>query len=390
MRFVEGVTWRCSKRGLVVCSPGGAPLLIEHERAADVPELLSAATNPAELAQVLGDRPADHTLVADLIAERIVGDPDAPQDEDRVQAGVAVKRVTVTRSGIEFAGIERVAQVVHRVAILVVTSWVGRAVVLGIVIAGAVLLVQGRPHGPPVSGHPWMDATLGFVLGLSLSVAHEIAHAVTLVHYGRRPGRAGFGFYWGSICFYVDSTDGITLPRRARIINALAGLALDVVTASILLIVSAAAAPVLIVTVFWRIAILQLLAVIDNGLPILEVDGHVALTDLLDEPDLAPRSREALGRRLRGIKQMETPRWLAAYGAFSLFGGFALLGLGLWVWWIAAGDLVRSLWHGNWVEILLAGYLVIPFVLAAVLSTVGLILELVAKPTESSPASSQP
>lgn len=379
MKFVDGVTWRVSKRGLVVCAPGGAPLLIEHGRAAEFPELLTAAVDPTVLAAALGDAPADHTLVADLIAEQIVEDPDAPGEQ--VYGAVAVKRVSVTRSGVEVAGIERVARVVHRLVIPVVTSWVGRAVLLGIVIAGAVLLFTGRPDGPQVSDHPWMDATLGFFLGLALSAMHEIAHAVTMVHYGRRPGAAGFGFYWGAICFYVDCTDGITLPRRARIINALAGLAVDIVTAAVLLIGSAVAAPVLIVTVFWRIAILQLLSVIDNGLPILEVDGHVALADYLDEPDLSPRSREALGRRLRGIKQLEAPRWLAAYGAFSLIGGIILTVLGLWVWWLAAGDLVRSLWDGNVVEILMAGYLVIPFVAAAVLSTVGLVLELVAAPT---------
>lgn len=381
MDFVGGVTWRHSKRGLVVCAPGDVPLLIEHARAADLPDLLTAATDPTSMAVALGDTAADHTLVADLIAERIVADPDAPRDESALAGGIVVKRVSVTRSGVEVAGIERIARVVHRLVMPVVTSWWGRSTLVAIVAAGAVVLFMGRPDGPQVSDHPWVDATLGFFLGLALSAMHEIAHAVTMVHYGRRPGAAGFGFYWGSICFYVDCTDGVTLPRRPRIINALAGLAVDIVTASLLLIVSAVAAPVLIVTVFWRIAVLQLLSVIDNGLPILEVDGHVALADYLDEPDLSPRSREALGRRLRGIKHLEAPRWLAAYGAFSLIGGIVLTVLGFWVWWIAAGDLIRSLWNGNVVEILMAGYLVIPFVLAAVLSTVGLVLELIATPT---------
>jgi putative peptide zinc metalloprotease protein len=31
-----------------------------------------------------------------------------------------------------------------------------------------------------------------------------------------------------------------------------------------------------------------------NALPILEVDGHWPLADYLDEPDLAPRARDAL------------------------------------------------------------------------------------------------
>jgi hypothetical protein len=150
------------------------------------------------------------------------------------------------------------------------------------------------------------------LLGFGLAALHELAHAVALVHYGRTPRSAGCGFYWGALCFYVDSSDGTTLPRRARIVNALAGLAVDLVTTSILLLVSHGfAASVLVMSVCWRLAILQLIGIVENGLPILEVDGHVALADYLDEPDLAPRPREALSRRLRGVHHRERPSWLA-------------------------------------------------------------------------------
>jgi Zn-dependent protease len=83
------------------------------------------------------------------------------------------------------------------------------------------------------------------------------------------------------------------LPRRARIISPLAGLATDVVTAAVLVIIAAAAVPVLIVTVCWRLLVLQLLSVVHNTVPTLEVDGHVALTDYLDQPDLGPVHGEA-------------------------------------------------------------------------------------------------
>jgi len=47
------------------------------------------------------------------------------------------------------------------------------------------------------------------------------------------------------------------------------------------------------------------------------------------------------------------------------------------------------LWHDNLVEILLAGYRVVPFVLAVVLSLVGLVLELIARPATSTPVDEQ-
>jgi putative peptide zinc metalloprotease protein len=98
------------------------------------------------------------------------------------------------------------------------------------------------------------------------------------------------------------------------------------VTTSVLLLFSHAfAASVLVMSVCWRLAIVQLIGIVENALPILEVDGHVALADYLDEPDLSPRSREALTRKLRGVHHCEKPTWLAAYGAFSLIGGAVLL-----------------------------------------------------------------
>lgn len=376
VRFADGVTWRISQRGLIVCSFGGSPLLIEHANAAELPKLLTLASDYDEVVVLLGGAGADRQLVDDLLAEGILFDHSAPQ-----AIAAESRRIAFSRSGIEVTGIDTVARAIHRVALPILRSWPGRLVIAAVVLAGAVSLIVGRPGTPQVSQHPWVDATVGLILGFALAGLHELAHAVTLVHYGRSPRSAGCGFYWGAVCFYVDSSNGITLPRRARIINALAGLAVDVVTASILLTVSHAFAGTALVTgVCWRIAVTQLIGVIENGLPILEVDGHVALSDYLDEPDLSPRSRDALSRRLRGDSRGHEPWWLAAYGAFSLIGGVVLMVGSTWVWWLAAGDLVRALLSGNAVEMLLGLYILVPVALAALCSTVGLAREFPLKP----------
>jgi hypothetical protein len=254
------VTWRPSQRGLVVCSPGGQSLLIEHERAIDLPALLDDAASADELSGLLGGSDADRQVVADLVAERILADPTGTSPQPHIGPG---KRVAFTRSGVEFTGIDRIARVAHRIVLPVVESWVGRVGVGLLLLAGVVALIVGRPEGPRVSAHPWVDATVGMLLGFGLAALHELAHAVALVHYGRTPRSAGCGFYWGALCFYVDSSDGTTLPRRARIINALAGLAVDLMTASVLLLVSHAfAASVLVMSVCWRLAILQLIGIV--------------------------------------------------------------------------------------------------------------------------------
>jgi putative peptide zinc metalloprotease protein len=376
MRFTADVTWRISQRGLIVCEPGGVPLLIEHDRAAELPELIADACGTDELVASLGGTEADRSLVEDLLAERILVDPSAPPPKANART---TKRVTFSRSGIEFTGIDPIARAIHRIAWPVLRSWPGRIVIAAILVGGVVSLILSRPAGPQVSQHPWVDATVGLLLGLALAGAHELAHAVALVHYGRTPRAAGCGFYWGALCFYVDSSDGMTLPRRARIINALAGLAVDLFTASILLTLSHTFAGItLIAAVCWRVAVTQLIGVVENGLPILEVDGHVAFSDYLDEPDLSPRSREALAKRLRGHKGGQQPSWLAAYGAFSLIGGIVLIATSTWVWWLAAGDLIKSLLSGNPVEILLGLYILVPLAIGVLFSTTGLLLEMLA------------
>ncbi|PJE22174.1 MAG: hypothetical protein CK431_17890 [Mycobacterium sp.] len=390
MRFAHGVTWRISQRGLVVCSPGSSPLLVEHERAANLPSLLGDAQDPAELAVLLGGTDADRELVDDLMSEEIVlgAGASARRLDERADGG---KRVFISRSGIEFNGIDTVARALYRIAWPILRSWTGRIALLVLIVAGAVALFLGPAPGPRVSDHPWIDATIGLVLGFVLVGAHELGHAVALVHYGRSPRSAGFGFYWGSLCFYVDCSDGITLPRRARIINALAGLTVDLVTTAILFLMSHVfAGSVLVMGVCWRLAVNQLIGIAENGLPILEVDGHLALADYLDEPDLAPRSREALSRKLRGISLGGEPRWLAAYGAFSLLGGIALIVATTWIWWLAAGDLVKSLLSGNPIEMMLGLYLVLPLALAVLFSGAGLLLETLARPSRRQTTSSHP
>jgi len=378
MEFNTNVTWRASQRGLVVCAPGGETLLVEHTRAAALPDLIDEARSIDELAAALGASEKDRRLALDLVAEHILVDPDAPAREPSTEPA---RRVVFSRSGVEFTGIAPVARAVHRVVMPILLSWAGRIAIGLLIVAGAVALIAGRPAGPQVTEHPWMDATLGLALGLAMATLHELAHAVALVHYGRTPRRAGCGFYWGALCFYVDSTDGMTLPRRARIINAMAGLAVDLVTTAVLLLIAQGfAATVLITGVCWRIAILQLIGIVENTLPILEVDGHVAFSDYLDEPDLSPRSKDALARKLRRIKHDDKPSWLAAYGAFSIVGGIVLLATSTWVWWLAAGELIASLFAGNPAEILLGLYVVLPVGIAVVLSTVGLLLEVLAKP----------
>jgi len=365
---------RVSKRGLVLAGPAGDAALLEHPQATRLPEFLADEPGPATLAARLGDPNAEQ-LIAEMLEAGILTSPsETPQRPRRAGAHRAPRRrwVQVSRSGVELLTIEAPARWIDRHVRPILLSRLGRLGVLAVIGAGIACLAIGRPHGPLVSGQPAVDAVCGLLLALLLSALHELAHAVALVHYGRRPRRAGFGFYWGGPSFYVDSTEAMTLPRRPRVVQALAGLAVDAVTISVLAILAHTAAPVLMVGVCWRLAILGVLNLVTNLLPVLQLDGHWALADFLDEPDLATRSRAALGQWLR---RSPHSGWLAAYGAVSLVGGVLLLGGGAVVWWFAVGDLVRALFGGTLAEVAVGLVLVGPFALSALMSLLGLVLE---------------
>ena len=245
--------------------------------------------------------------------------------------------------------------------------------------AGAGCLAAGPPG---CSGaNPATQVLLLLALGLLTSLIHEFAHAVVLLHYGRTPRYAGFGLYWGAVSFYVDSTPALTLPRRERVVQALAGLAADAVTTSILAVLAQTRIDPLLAAVFWRRAVLNAIAIALNALPVLEVDGHWALADYLDEPDLAPRARAALADLLHR-RRPPAGIGLAAYGAVSLLAGFALIAVSVAIQWQMLGGLITALVTGSVTDIPIGCYLVVPLAIAVLVSLAGLIWQAVAAPSD--------
>lgn len=384
MEFAQDVRCRTSKRGLVIALPSGDAMLLEHPRAAELPTIIRTAPTRQSLSEHLG-APDGVKLVAELVEAGIVVDESIPAPESRSIAASRTaneKRMVITRSGVEFTGIERPARWINAHIMPSLRSIPGRLVLAVLIIAGLVSLISGRPSSPAVSASPAVDALLGISLGLIAAAAHELGHAVSLVHYGRTPRRAGFGFYWGSICFYIDSTDAFTLPRRQRVTQALAGLAVDVVVVAVFASIAQLSSSIILVAVLWRLAVVGVVNIVTNALPLLQLDGHWALADWLDEPELAARARQAFGAVLRGRRP--TSKALAGYGAASIIGGIALTIVGAVVWWAAIRELAVALFIGNIAEVLIGVYLVAPFVLGALFSTVGLLREVVAKSEENS------
>lgn len=391
VRLAAHAHYRVSKRGVVLAGATGETVLFEHPHAGALPELLAQDLPRDDLEARLGP-PLDGDVIADLIGLNILTDTPAadPTGNPATQAPPA-KRFTINRNGLMIAGIATPARFLNRHLTPLLIHPIGKVLVCAAVTAGILALIAGRPDLPWVSDNPALEALLMIVLVMTATICHELAHAVALIHYGRTPRRAGFGFYWGSVSFFVDSTPALTLPRNARVIQALAGLGVDAVITAGFAIAAHFVPNQLLAIVFWRLAILGVVEIILNAAPILQVDGHWALADWLDEPDLSPRARRALGSALRR-RGPRTESWLALYGAVSLVAGIALLATAVTVFWANTRDLIISLFTGSPTDIIVGIYYIAPITIGIVLSAVGLLLEpLLAManpepPTDDSPA----
>ena len=367
LQLAPDVIYRASKRGLVIADPTGETVLFEHPRAVQLPTILHDRPTPEELTARLGP-PLQAGLIQDLLAAGILtnGDP-APN------LSPATRPVRWDRSGLQFPGIATPSRWIHRHLLRAIRTWPGRITIGGLVTAGVACLAAG-PTTTATTTDPDTRALLILLLALLTTVLHEFGHAVALVHYGRAPRRAGLGFYWGSLCFFVDSTPALTLPRHQRAVQALAGLAVDVVTTSTLAILAHIVHNPLLAVVFWQLAVLDAFAIVTNALPVLEVDGHWALADYLDEPDLSPRARGALAETLH--RRRPTAGYpMAAYGAISLAAGLGLIATSALITWHILGPLIAALFHGNITDILIGAYLIGPVLVGLAVSTLGLILQ---------------
>jgi len=192
------------------------------------------------------------------------------------------------------------------------------------------------------------------LLGLNyfLTFAHELAHALVLVHYGRRVKSAGFMLYFGSPAFFVDASDGLMLDPWQRIAQSSGGpvAELMIAGAASLAVVAFPSGP--LAGVLYKFALLNYFVIFLNLVPLLELDGYWILSDLIQVPDLRPRSlqfiRYDLWRRLRARERLTRQEvGLTLYGilgvAFTIFAAATAL-----LFWRAIfGSLVSRLWNGG-------------------------------------------
>lgn len=147
---------------------------------------------------------------------------------------------------------------------------------------------------------------------LVLKVFHEYAHGFCCKAYGGRVTEIGVFMMMILPLPYCDATSSWAFTSKwHRILVGAAGMMIEVAIACVAAIIWAHTAPGLVHTLAYNVMfIASVMTVVFNLNPLLRYDGYYILADLLEIPNLAPRSLELLKylarRYLFGLKG-ETP-----------------------------------------------------------------------------------
>jgi len=203
-----------------------------------------------------------------------------------------------------------------------------------------------------------------FVLNMAVVFVHELGHAALLVHYRGRVKSAGFRIYFGSPCFFVESSDALLLSRRQRIAQAFAGPYVEVVFTGVASIALWAAPGGWVAQVLYRFCVLNYFVLFLNLVPFLELDGYWILSDTIQVPDLRPRSLAFLRRDMWG-KLRRRERWHASEVGLGLYAtaglAFTILCFftAYYFWRRTFGDAVSRMWEAGPIGIVLLAVLVL-------------------------------
>jgi CRP-like cAMP-binding protein/Zn-dependent protease len=183
-------------------------------------------------------------------------------------------------------------------------------------------------------------------------VIHELGHALVITHYGRRVKSAGFEIYYGAPALFVDSSDGLMLERRQRMLQAFAGPLAGAVTGGVAAMVALAFPGAAISQTLYKFSVLAYFTTSINLIPLLELDGYWILSDLIQVPDLRPRSLaftryDLLPKLLRNHRLTRQEIGLSLFGTVGiLFAGFAFFTAFLY-WREVTARAVARMWNSG-------------------------------------------
>jgi putative peptide zinc metalloprotease protein len=168
-------------------------------------------------------------------------------------------------------------------------------------------LVGARYGTPFVVAHRLILGGLVFLAGrFAIVMVHELAHGLSLAHYGRSTDRAGFRLLWIFPYAFVDSSEAYFESRTHRIVISAAGPLTDFSLGALFSVLCAVFPKGSNVgEVFFQLAFAGYVGAFFNLNPFLDRDGYQILCEWLREPHLKQRARQQLRERLSGQRTAE-------------------------------------------------------------------------------------
>jgi CRP-like cAMP-binding protein/Zn-dependent protease len=255
---------------------------------------------------------------------------------------------------IDWKGAEGLVETAYRF-VLRPFFWWPVSLVAGIVaVIGFVIFFDVKGSGRFSLTGTSAPAESAILLGLSffLTFMHELGHAVVLTHYGRHVKSAGFMIYFGAPAFFVEATDSLMLDRRQRILQSAAGPFTELILAGTASIAVWAYPDGPFAGILYKFAFLNYFVIFLNLIPLLELDGYWILSDLIQVPDLRPRSlqfiQHDLWHKLRARERLSRQELgLGAYGIAGVLFTILSFYTGFFFWKEIFGELLISLWRGG-------------------------------------------
>ncbi|RQW79669.1 MAG: hypothetical protein EHM14_07800 [Methanothrix sp.] len=177
-----------------------------------------------------------------------------------------------------------------------------------------------------------------FFCNYALAIAHEHGHGLTVKAFGRKVTKGGFLFYFGTPCFFVDTTDMWLGTWNQRIAVSWAGPFTTMIVASICSIAMALFPASVYIPMLFGISFLGMFSMLINLNPLLEWDGYYMLMNYLEIPGLRARSLEFLKGQLWQRLSSGRIHFNHEEKIFIIFGIMAS------IWTIIVICMIPSLW----------------------------------------------
>lgn len=272
-----------------------------------------------------------------------------PVTERRRRARTFAKTLTI-----EWSDANRVVQWLYDHGLRYAFSRAAVAVEVFVAIVGVVIFARLVVSGDFTIGGPSLAASfiVLWLLDYFSVFIHELGHALVVVRNGRRIKSAGFMIYFGSPAFFVDGSDGLMMDRRQQILSSFAGPFAEMILASLCALIVWWFPEWFLARTLFTAAALNYYLILMNLIPLLELDGYFILADVIQVPDLRPRSlafmRDDLFRKIRQREHFSKQDvGLALYGTLGVaFTIFALYSSYRY-WKTLFGPLVTRLWDGG-------------------------------------------